>query len=61
MFKEKNMGYDALTGDIVDMHSHGILDAVKVSRTALENAVSAASMFLSIEVAIIDKQDDETK
>ena len=53
-------GYNALTNEIVqDMFECGIIDAVKVSRTVLENAVSAASMFLTIEGTISEEDDKE--
>ena len=42
------------------MFKAGIIDAVKVTRTVLENAVSAASMFLSIEVSISEEPTEET-
>lgn len=56
------VGYNALTNEIVtDMFEEGIIDALKVTRTVLENAVSGASMFLSIEVAISDEIEDKPK
>ena len=54
-------GYNALTNEFEqDMIKVGIIDPLKVSRTALENAVSVASMLLTTEVAITDlaKEDD---
>src|SRR3990167_6297141 len=54
------IGYNANTNSIEeDMFKCGIIDALKVTRTVLENAVSAASMFLSIEGAISDEPEDE--
>ncbi len=50
------IGYDALDNKIVDdMYAEGIIDAVKVTKTVLQNAVSAASMFLSIELSITEE------
>ncbi len=50
-----NAGYNALTDEIVeDMLSAGIVDPVKMPRMALENAVSAAALLLTTEVAIAD-------
>jgi len=50
-----NAGYNALTDEITeDMLSAGIVDPVKMSRMALENAVSAAAMLLTTEVAIAE-------
>lgn len=52
----KTIGYDANEGEVVkDMFKCGIIDAVKVTRTVLENAVSTASMFLTIEGAITEE------
>jgi chaperonin GroEL len=51
-------GYNALTNEIEkDMFKAGIIDALKVSRTVLENALSGASMFLTIECAISDEPE----
>lgn len=53
--KEPNVGYNALTDKIEpDMISAGIIDPVKVTRSALENAASMAAMFLTTEAAITD-------
>jgi len=50
-----NAGYNALTDEIIeDMLSVGIVDPVKMPRMALENAVSAAALLLTTEVAIAD-------
>lgn len=50
---EGNMGYNALTGEIVDMVEAGIIDATKALRCALVNAVSVAGMVLTSECSII--------
>jgi Chaperonin GroEL (HSP60 family) len=49
-----NMGYNALTGEFVDMIKAGILDPTKVVRCALENAVSIASILITTEAIIAD-------
>ena len=50
-----NFGYDALSGKVIpDMIKAGIIDPVKVTRSVLENAASAASMLLTTEVVIAD-------
>jgi len=49
------MGYNAATGEFVDMIKAGIVDPTKVVRSALENAASAAMMFLTTEAVIVDK------
>jgi chaperonin GroEL len=47
-------GYDALKGDYGDMFEKGIVDAAKVTRSALENAASIAKMVLTTETLITD-------
>lgn len=47
-------GYDAESGNYVNMLQAGILDPVKVTRLALENAVSVASTLLTSEVCVVD-------
>ena len=46
------IGYNALTGEYVDMVESGILDPVKVTRSALENANSVAATLLTTESAV---------
>ncbi len=48
------MGYDAMHDKYVDMLAAGIVDPAKVTRSALENAVSVASMLLTTEAAVVD-------
>jgi chaperonin GroEL len=57
--KSGNMGYDANTGEYVDMYKAGIIDPVKVVRTALSNAASIAALLLTTEalVTTFDKDD----
>jgi len=51
----KNNGYNAVSGNMVDdMIKEGIIDPVKVTRSALENAISISAMLLTTEVAITD-------
>jgi len=55
-----NEGYDAASDEIVkDMIVDGIIDPVKVTRTALEHAASAAAILLTTEVAISDEPKKE--
>ncbi|WP_035293828.1 chaperonin GroEL [Clostridium sp. KNHs214] len=49
-----NIGFDALNGDYVDMMKKGIVDPTKVTRSALQNAASVASTFLTTEAAVAD-------
>ncbi len=51
-------GYDALNDKYVDMVSAGILDPVKVTRSALQNATSVASTFLTTESAVAEIKED---
>ena len=50
----KTEGYDAMTNQYVDMIKSGIVDPAKVTRSALQNAVSVASMVLTTEAAVVD-------
>ena len=52
--KNKNIGYNVLTGEYTDMIKAGVIDPVKVVRGALENAASIASMILTTDVLITD-------
>ena len=53
-----NSGYNALTDEFVpDMFAAGIIDPVKVTRAALENASSAVAILLTTEVAIADEPE----
>ena len=49
-----DFGYNARTGEYVNMFEEGVIDPTKVSRVALENAASVAGMFLTTECAIVD-------
>jgi chaperonin GroEL len=57
--KNKNIGYNVLTDEYVDMISAGVIDPVKVVRGALENAASIASMILTTDVLITDMPEKE--
>ena len=50
----QNEGYDAMNGVYTDMLKAGIVDPAKVTRSALQNAVSVASMLLTTEAAVVD-------
>jgi chaperonin GroEL len=56
---EKNLGYDANTGELVDMLKAGIIDPAKVVRTALETAASVAGLMLTTSVLITDLKDKD--
>lgn len=52
---EGNTGFNAKTEEYVDMISSGIIDPVKVTRTALENAVSIASLLITTDCLMVQK------
>ncbi|MBE3595173.1 MAG: chaperonin GroEL [Candidatus Carbobacillus altaicus] len=54
-----NVGFNAATGEWVDMFSAGIVDPAKVTRSALQNAASVAMMFLTTEAAITEIPEKE--
>lgn len=54
-----NYGFNAATGEYVDMFEAGIIDPVKVERIALQNAVSVASLLLTTEATISDIKEDK--
>jgi len=58
--KDHNIGYDANTGEYVDMFKAGIVDPTRVTRSALQNASSISGLMLTTEV-MITKIDDEDK
>jgi chaperonin GroEL len=51
-------GYNARTSEFGDMLEMGIIDPTKVTRTAIENASSIASMILMTECIIVDEPSD---
>ena len=57
--KAPGMGLDASTGEYVDLIKAGIIDPVKVTRSALENAASIAKMVLTTEVLVADKPEEK--
>ncbi|MCL6474928.1 MAG: chaperonin GroEL [Firmicutes bacterium] len=54
---EKGHGLNALTGEYVDMVKAGIVDPVKVTRSALQNAASIAGMLLTTEALVVEKPE----
>ena len=57
--KNKNLGYNVVTGEYVDMLKAGIIDPLKVVRGALENAASIAAMILTTECLVTDIPEKE--
>ncbi len=54
-----DFGYNARTGEFVNLFEAGIIDPTKVARVALENAASVAGMFLTTECGIVDIPEKE--
>ena len=54
-----NIGYDVISGEYVDMITAGIIDPAKVTRSAVENAASIASMILTTDAIISDKPEEK--
>ena len=52
-------GFNAYTGEFVDMVANGIIDPVKVSRSALENAISVAATLLTTEAVAAKKKEPQ--
>ena len=59
--KAVNQGYDANAGAYVDMYKAGIIDPVKVVRTALRNAASIAALLLTTEALVTNLDKDDKK
>ncbi|MBA4495584.1 chaperonin GroEL [Paenactinomyces guangxiensis] len=56
--EEVGIGFNALTGEWVNMIQAGIVDPAKVTRSALQNAASVASMVLTTEAVVADKPEE---
>ncbi len=56
---ENGVGYNALTGEYINMIEGGIVDPAKVTRSALQNAASIAAMILTTETLVADKPEPE--
>jgi len=56
---EASVGFDANTGEFVDMFKTGIVDPTKVTRSALQNAASISGLMLTTEAMITNIKDDE--
>ena len=56
---KQNFGYDVISAEYVDMIDKGIIEAVKVTRSALENAGSIAGMILTTEALITDVPEEK--
>ncbi len=56
---KRGFGFDAVSEQFVEVAKHGIVDPLKVSRSALENAASVASMLLTTEAVVAEKPEPE--
>ena len=56
---EKGIGFDAANEEYVDMKKAGVVDPTKVTRSAIQNASSIASMVLTTESLVTDKKEKE--
>ncbi len=54
-----NQGYNAATGEYVDMVESGVIDPTKVTRCALQNAASVSGLMLTTEVTVTDLPEDK--
>lgn len=57
--EEPGVGFNALTGEWVNMVEAGIVDPTKVTRSALQHAASVSAMFLTTEAVIADEPEEE--
>jgi chaperonin GroEL len=57
--KNGNFGYNAQTDDYEDLVEAGVIDPTKVTRTALQNAASIASLLLTTECVVVERKDEE--
>jgi len=58
--EKDSFGYDALRNEFTDMIKAGIVDPAKVTRSALENAASVASMLLTTEAAVVELPEEKS-
>ncbi|HZK23039.1 MAG TPA: chaperonin GroEL, partial [Atopostipes sp.] len=56
---EQGIGFDAMTGELVDMIDAGIIDPTKVTRSALQNAASVSALLLTTEAAVAEIPEKE--
>jgi chaperonin GroEL len=56
--KNANTGFNAATGEYVDMFKEGIIDPTKVERIAVQNAISVSSLLLTTEATVSDIKEE---
>ena len=54
-------GLNAATGEYEDLVKAGVIDAAKVTRSALQNAASIAALFLTTEAVVADKPEEKAR
>ncbi|HOK41092.1 MAG TPA: TCP-1/cpn60 chaperonin family protein, partial [bacterium] len=59
--KSSSYGFNAATGEFDDLVKDGIIDPAKVTRSALQNAVSVAGLMITTEALVADEPEDEKK
>jgi chaperonin GroEL len=59
--KQQNWGYNAATDEYEDLVAAGVIDPTKVTRTALQNAASVASLLLTTDALVSDMPEKEDK
>jgi chaperonin GroEL len=52
-------GFNGATGEYGDLVAQGVIDPVKVTRSALQNAASIASMVLTTDTLVVEKKEEE--
>ncbi len=57
--KDKSFGYNAQTGEFEDLVAAGVIDPTKVTRTALQNAASVASLLLTTECVVVERKEED--
>jgi chaperonin GroEL len=57
--RSEGKGFNAATGEYGDLVAQGVIDPVKVTRSALQNAASIASMLLTTETLVVDKPEEK--
>ena len=56
---KRGHGYNAATGEYGDLITDGVIDPVKVTRSAVVNAASIAGMVLTTATTVVDQKEDE--
>jgi chaperonin GroEL len=59
--KDEHFGFNAETGDYVDLVKAGVIDPAKVTRLALQNAASIAGLMLTTEALVAELKEEEKK